>query len=136
MSSIDSVQQIVATIRAEMATRIDSSESRALGKQLRQTKKTKASSQDQRQQRMTDLISQRVRSLHPDDPKKGKKAFRIFLESVLLAEFGEALINDPAFYQMVDDIQHVMETDPRLADTIGKAVASLLDVQAGSAGAP
>ncbi|MCH8618703.1 hypothetical protein [Undibacterium sp. TS12] len=69
----------------------------------------------------------RVKKIKPDDPKKGKKAFRIFLESVLLSELGENLINDPAFYQMVSDIQDTMEADPQILAVIDKAVADLLE---------
>jgi hypothetical protein len=129
MSSIGSVQQIVATIRAEMAARITPGERLARAAQLRQASQTKVGSLEQRQQRMGNLIGQRVKALDPDDPKRGKKAFRIFLESVLLAELGETLINDPDFYQMVDDVQQTMEQDPQIADAIGKAVSILLNPQ-------
>ena len=129
MSSIDSVHQIVAAIRAEMTARVNNT----AGQQVRTTasrptNKPGIGTPAQQQQRMGNLISQRVKSLDPDDPKRGRKAFRIFLESVLLAELGDSLINDPAFYQMVDDVQLAMEEDPHIADAIGKAVASLLAV--------
>lgn len=129
MSSIDSVQQIVATIRAEMATRISPGERQARAAQMRQAGKSKAGSLAQHQQRMSKLIGERVKALDPDDPKRGRKAFRIFLESVLLAELGDALINDPGFYQMVDDVQQAMEQDPQIAEAIGKAVHLLLAPQ-------
>jgi hypothetical protein len=126
MSSIGNVQQIVATIRAEMAARITPDERQARAAQVRQAGHTKVSSLEQQQQRMSNLIGQRVKALDPDDPKRGKKAFRIFLESVLLAELGDALINDPRFYQIVDDVQKTMEQDPQIADAISKAVNILL----------
>lgn len=129
MSGIDSVQQIVATIRAAMAVRISPGERRDRAAQMRQANKATIGSVEQKQQRMGSLISQRVKALDPDDPKRGKKAFRIFLESVLLTELGEALINDPAFYQMVDEVQQAMEQDPQISEAIGKAVALLLGAQ-------
>jgi len=73
------------------------------------------------------LITERVKALDPEDPKRGRKAFRIFLESVLLSELGEGLINDPQFYQMVDKIQDSMERDPRILAAIEQAVAALLN---------
>jgi len=129
MSSIDSVQQIVATIRAEIAMRISPGERQARAAQMRQAGKSKAGSPAQHRQRMSKLIGERVKALDADDPKRGRKAFRIFLESVLLAELGDALINDPGFYQMVDDVQQAMEQDPQIADAIGKAVNILLAPQ-------
>lgn len=128
MSGIDSVQQIVATIRAEMAARINPGERQQRAASLPQGNQSKARKSVQ-QQRMGSLISQRVNALDPDDPRRGQKAFRIFLESVLLAELGETLINDPAFYQMVDDVQQAMEQDPEVAQAISKAVAILLGAQ-------
>jgi len=73
------------------------------------------------------LITERVKALDPEDPKRGRKAFRIFLESVLLSELGEGLINDPQFYQMVDKIQDSMERDPRILAAIEQAVTALLN---------
>ncbi len=134
MSGIDSVQQIVATIRAEMAARANSAAPRSRSEQMRRENRKTAGSPALQQQRMGKLINQRVKALDPDDPNRGRKAFRIFLESVLLAEFGETLINDPTFYQMVDDIQQVMEGDSRIADAISKAVANLLDPTTGGTG--
>jgi hypothetical protein len=126
MSGIDSVQQIVAAIRAEMATRVNATEPRHRPEEMRRKIKPTPDKAAPQQQRMGNLIGQRVKALDPDDPNRGKKAFRIFLESVLLTEFGDTLINDPAFYQMVDDVQRAMEEDPRIASAISKAVARLL----------
>lgn len=126
MSRIDNVQQIVATIRATMAERIKPGEHQARAAKTPSGTQARASSQVQQQQRMSKLVGQRVKALDPDDPKRGRKAFRIFLESVLLSEFGEDLINDPGFYQMVDDVQTAMEQEPQIADAIGKAVTLLL----------
>lgn len=126
MSSISSVQQIVAAIRAQMTEKIAPGQHRVQGAKTLQSVKTKADITALQQQRMGKLLGQRVKALDPDDPQRGKKAFRIFLESVLLAELGETLINDPGFYQMVDDIQKAMEQDTQIAAAIGKAVNLLL----------
>ena len=134
MSGIDSVQQIVATIRAGIAVRANSADPHSRSEQMRRANRKSVGSPALQQQRTGNLINQRVKALDPDDPNRGRKAFRIFLESVLLAEFGETLINDPKFYQMVDEIQRVMEEDSRIADAISKAVANLLGPTNGDAG--
>jgi hypothetical protein len=123
MTGINSVQQIVATIRAEMASRVAQGGVRGLKPELKRPARSKAATAGTR---MGGLINQRVAALDPADPQRGRKAFRIFLESVLLGEFGEELMNDPAFYQMVDDVQQSMEGDARITAAIDKAVASLL----------
>ena len=82
------------------------------------------------QEGLASLISRRICSIDPDDPQRGRKAFRVFLESVLLAELGNDLINDAAFYQMVDQIQLQMESDPHLGPAILEATSLLLEGKA------
>ena len=73
------------------------------------------------------IVARRVRAIAPDDPGRRRKAFRVFLESVLLAELGEdQLINDPGFYRLVDDVHLQMEADAGLAQSIDDAAAWLL----------
>lgn len=117
MTSISSVQQIVATIRSGMGGPVPAKTGR----------KARADGRGQEQTGMGRLITERIKSLDPEDPKRGRKAFRIFLESVLLSELGEGLINDPQFYQMVDKIQDTMERDPRILAAIEQATAALLN---------
>ncbi len=50
----------------------------------------------------------------------------MFIESVLLFELGEGLINDPAFYQLVDSVQQAMEADAGLAKAVEEASAMLV----------
>ena len=74
------------------------------------------------------IVASRVAAIDPDDPGRRRKAFRVFLESVLLAELGgDTLINDPGFYRLVDDVQLRMEADADLARSIDDAAVWLLD---------
>jgi hypothetical protein len=118
VGSIGPVQQIVAAIRAEMADRVQT------GAASRRSAAKPARTQGSR---TGSLIAERVRALDPADPDRGRKAFRIFLESVLLAELGEELINDPGFYQLVDQVQRTMEDSPRISAAMAKAVGRLLE---------
>ena len=72
------------------------------------------------------VIGRRIQAIDPNDPDRRRKAFRVFLESVLLAELGEALINDPAFYQLVDQVQAQMQADADLARAMDEAADLLL----------
>ena len=83
--------------------------------------KKRAKSQD-----LASVVARRVRALDPTDPEASGKAFHVFLESVLLAELGEHLINDPAFHQLVDGVQRQMASDPALAAMMQKAAEALL----------
>ena len=72
------------------------------------------------------LIEQRVRQIGADDPQRGRKAFRVFLEAVLLSHFGEALVADPLFFQLVDEVHGGLDADPACKELIAGAIAHLL----------
>ena len=45
---------------------------------------------------------------------------------MMLADFGEEMINDPAFYQLIEQVQLKMEQDPQLSAQIEEAGQHLL----------
>lgn len=73
------------------------------------------------------LIAQRVRAIPAEDPQRRRKAFRIFLESALLNELGDSLINDPSFYRLVDQVEEQMTANPQLSEAIDAAAEMLLN---------
>lgn len=72
------------------------------------------------------FIVQRIRTLSADDPQRRRKAFRIFMESVLLQEFGLDLINDPGFQQLTDHVLLQMESETQLSLSMREAADALL----------
>jgi len=124
MSSIDSIQQLVSTLRQEMVGRLAARFARGMEtvKAARLARPAVAQGR-----RLEELIARRVENIDPDDSEKGRKAFRIFLELTLLHEFGEDLINDPAFYQLVDKVQESMEQQPGLQGAVQRAIANLVE---------
>jgi len=72
------------------------------------------------------LVFRRIRFIEPTDPDRRRKAFRIFIESVLLVELGENLINDPKFYELVSEVESRMRADPSLAKSIDDAAGMLV----------
>jgi hypothetical protein len=92
-------------------------------------RKSGAAPANDRKSSATDLASvaaERIRSIQPDDPQKKQKAIRIFLESVLLAELGPALITDPEFARMVGHVQEQLDSSPELALATQQAADVLL----------
>lgn len=71
-------------------------------------------------------VAKRVGAIDPSDPDRRRKAFTAFLESLLLDEWGAQLINDPAFHQLVADVQGQMTTDPSQQPLIDRATDLLL----------
>ena len=121
MTSIGNVQQIVAVIRQQLATRAAPFEAK-----LRRGEGTGAAASKSAPKDIAALIGQRIRAIDRDDPNRGRKTFRVFLESILLSEFGEELINDPQFFRVVDDVQHQMETDPATQGSVSVAIQELV----------
>lgn len=70
-------------------------------------------------------MAQRIDSIDPTDPNRRRKAVRIYLEAVLTREFGSDLLNDPAFPQMLDAIQHQMQSDAQMSAAV-QALGDLL----------
>ena len=68
----------------------------------------------------------RVRALSPSDPQRERKAFRLFLESVLVQAFGRDRLDDKGFDQMVDVVLQRMEGDAELHAALREAGALLL----------
>jgi hypothetical protein len=121
-TAIGNINQLVAVIQAQLSPRAGIRPTTRHSKAEKSRDKTSSRNPES----LEALISERIRSIDHDDPNKGRKAFRVFLESVLLSHLGENLTNDPAFYQLVDDVQLAMEADRETADMIGIAISRLL----------
>lgn len=76
--------------------------------------------------RLQQLVTLRVRALSPDDPQRERKAFRLFLESVLIQSFGRDRLDERGFDQMVDTVLQRMESDPELQAALREAGGLLL----------
>ena len=120
MTSVQNVQQIVAVIRRQLAAGAPARAAGTPGGPARGAKAAGGSGD------LLTLVARRVAAIDRTDPDRGRKAFRVFLESVLLAELDESLINDPQFYRVVDQVQQQMESDPEIAASISAAVEQLL----------
>jgi hypothetical protein len=72
-------------------------------------------------------LARRVQAIDRQDPQRRRKAFRIYLEGVLQAEFGAGLVNDPGFHSLVDQVHDLMASDPALCLSIDRAADLLLD---------
>jgi hypothetical protein len=70
-------------------------------------------------------LAQRVQAIAADDPHRRQKAVRVYLEGELGREFGEGLLNDPGFGQMLDAVQQQMQEDGPTAAAV-QALGDLL----------
>jgi hypothetical protein len=74
-------------------------------------------------------LAHQIAAIDPDDPRRGHKAFRAFIELRMLDEFGENLRNDAAFQQLVDDVVNTMQADAALRADIDEVMKHLLSQQ-------
>jgi len=116
MSGIASVGQLVAVIQSRLRERTQPG---VAGGTARRSARAAPRS-------LGELVESQVARIDPDDPQRGRKAFRVFLESVLLHELGGHLNLDPGFHQMVEDVQRVLEQDPNCAPLVRDAISHLL----------
>ena len=120
-SSIGNVGDLVAVIQAQLAARPAVAKRPAKGGRA-----PARGSARYAQENLARLIAVRVQQIGRDDPQRGRKAFRVFLEAVLLSHFGEALVNDPRFFQLVDDVQVALEADQACRLLVASAIEQLL----------
>ncbi len=70
-------------------------------------------------------LARRVKSLDTDDPQFQGKATALFVESILLSEFGEGMINDPEFRLVIREVAATMSTQPAIANDLAVLFAEL-----------
>lgn len=121
MPGLDPTSQLAALIRVQVASLRRRHEVKTPASRPQPVVRGAAGTPD-----LASLVAQRIRSIAADDPMREKKAFRVFLETVLLSELGQELLGDPAFSTMVDHVQAQMESDPDLARASTDAARLLL----------
>ena len=125
-SSIGSGAQLVKVIQTQLAARAAPDGAAAGAKAARDGAPARRAAERYARENLGSLIELRVRQIGRDDPHRGRKAFRVFLEAVLLSHFGEGMVGDPRFFQMVDDVQLAMEADAGCRDLVARAIEQLL----------
>lgn len=63
---------------------------------------------------LRDRIRERLRALPRDGAKRESRAARIFVESVLVWEFGDALLDDPRFADLAGRVDEQIASDAGL----------------------
>lgn len=125
--AISSVNQLVASIRSQLAANSANPAANAAASRKTGSKQGNAAQTSlYNSHNLENLIGQRIKQIERDAPNRGKKAFRVFLEAVLLSQLGEHLINDPKFYQLLDDVQGAIENNPATREMAEEASAQLL----------
>ncbi|QCX49354.1 hypothetical protein [Ralstonia pseudosolanacearum] len=123
MSSIDPTSKLLAHIRAEALTwRRDMSAPTGRNPSASSALNTPRNTDD-----LLARVAQAVVAIDPDDPSRKRKAFRIYLGSVLANELGLHVLNDPGFDDLIGRAQDSMEQNAQLHAAMERAGALLLE---------
>lgn len=123
MSSIDPTSKLLAHIRAEALTwRRDMPTTAGRNPSSSSALSTPRNAED-----LLARVAQAVVAIDPDDPSRKRKAFRIYLGSVLANELGLHLLNDPGFDDLVGRVQDSMDQDAQLHAAMERAGELLLE---------
>lgn len=76
-------------------------------------------------QQLRRQIADRLRAIEQADPRRGDKARRVFFESVLLWEFGDALLRDRRIDDVLDHIDTAFHSSPELDRQLGELLTAI-----------
>lgn len=76
-------------------------------------------------QELRKKLQQRLSGINPDDTQKARKSQRLFLESVLAWEFGEGLLQDSRFDELIDNIQLALNSNPTVESQMRELLKNL-----------
>jgi hypothetical protein len=122
--SISPVNQLVASIRGQLAGQRAAAPGKPPPREKTATARNTGHAESGTP--LDQLIAGRIRQIERDAPNRGKKAFRVFLEVVLLEQLGEHLMHDPGFYHILDDVQNALSAHPATQKMVEQATAQLL----------
>lgn len=123
MDPVSNLSQLVETLRRQVSPRLDRPATATKAEKNTQTSK-------QQHKRATAgeiqlALAQRIKVINPDDERRTHKATRIFLETVLANEFGDAFLNDPRFGELIKEVQATMEADEEVRDKLASLILQL-----------
>lgn len=123
MTNIDSTRRFLLGLQQQLAASArPGPATKPAPKHTRAEKKTGGAAVRSGQE----LILERIRAIRDDDPQGRRKAFRVYLESVLADELGTELLTDPAYHRIVDQVHAAMMGDSTVAASIDQAGDYLL----------
>lgn len=70
-------------------------------------------------------IAARLRALQPEDEAFQERAVEVFVEGVLLSEFGAGMTNDAQFRQLIHGVACAMRAEPQTAAELDQLIQAL-----------
>lgn len=110
INGLNNVMEILRRQIADSAKRLDRSGNGSKLGTSRTSQKAGKTSPDE----LRALIHDRIQGLDPGKAQDQRRAKRVFLESVMAWEFGNDIVRDQEFNDMIADIQETLETMPEI----------------------
>src|SRR5690348_9858087 len=120
MEPVDGVTQAMEILRRQMAENLDGLKRTGKDPSRVATRPTVGSSA--MSPSIPEIVARKIRTMDPLAPDFDQQASSVYIESVLIAEFGDRLVNNPAFHDMLSAVQKTMLSD----ETIRIQLQSLL----------
>jgi hypothetical protein len=121
---IQGFNAIVQTLRQRMASKQEKASASKLSNNKSHTKQQKTTHAKADVGELKAQIAKRLSAITPEQ-RRSKQGQRIFLESVLVWEFGDDITSDPAFAELAADIQKMIENEPGVKDRFAEMLESL-----------
>lgn len=125
MDSVGRLNSIIEVLRrqiAESGRRMESTGNNTLGS------KSRTSAGSMARPGLPELklrLQARLRHLDPADPDKARKSQKLFLESVLAWEFGDSLLLDRRFADLVEEIHQTLASYPDMEKQLTELLVNL-----------
>lgn len=67
-------------------------------------------------------LASSVAKINANEPGSGEQLTRLFVESVLAWQFGEELLSDPGFTELISEVQTTLESEPGFISALLKEI--------------
>jgi hypothetical protein len=116
---LDQVLQLIGRQMAERASRLDAGTLAPSPAAVTRPSRRAAVGE------LKEKVRGRLRALDPNDPGRQQKARRVFLESVLSWQFGDELLLDRGFEEMIAGVQEALQSHPGLEQRLAQLLRDL-----------
>jgi len=120
---INSVSQVMEALRRRMSENLETL--RAQGKLPAAERSPLRAARPKSAADLRKTVMRRVGLIPETDPAFDRKTATLFVESVLLDQFGESLVNAPAFRDLVEQVSATMTQDEAIAADLRALIAEL-----------
>jgi hypothetical protein len=121
MDPVSNLSALIETLRRQVPTGLD----RSLAVKAQHAKTQAPRNKRASLSELGSTLAQRIQAINPDDKRRHHKAVRIFLETILVNEFGDGLLTDPKFSEVIEEIQATMDADSAISKQLDSLVAEL-----------